>query len=212
MKQMKPLVQTILEQETDPTFIDDIISIAKKKNQEVIVDILTCRKEDWLSKKVVDWVLEEYGAILKDTIQSSYHPFIIRYLQQYALKKGIQYWNIAQHLFRYEDMVYDFFSWSKSLYIRKHNIDDLVQRSFSKDTMLLGSSFVLVNQENMYFVFSKIEKKDPDERGVMQGKVIEKGIMSLERKWLNHISWYIQDKFSDYNLFELLNIDPEEVL
>jgi len=60
-------------------------------------------------------------------------------------------------------MVYEFFSPYKTLGIEKDVLDELVQNTFSETTMLLGSSFIFSNRDNLYFVFSKIERHEPDD-------------------------------------------------
>ena len=81
--------------------------------------------------------MDGYKDIIKEAIQISYHPIVIKHLQEYSHKNGITHWNIANHPFLNPDMVYEFFAPYKKLSIEQDSIDELIKRSFTQNTMLL---------------------------------------------------------------------------
>jgi len=82
-------------------------------------------------------MFDEYEQIIKDAVKHSYHPVIIKYLQQYGLQQGREYWNIANHPFIDQDMLYDFFSHYKNINIPYPEIEKIAQKAFSDCSMLL---------------------------------------------------------------------------
>lgn len=206
------LARTILEQNTDPAFIDSLFAHTSIKKNTELVELLSQWKDLWFSPWLLTYMFDGHEDSIKEAIKENCHPVMIKYLQKYTLQQGIEHWNIANHPFMTPDMVYEFFAPYKALHLEQENIDQLVIRVFTQDAMLLWSSFVPVNRENMYFTFSKIKKSEPDEQGMIKLQFIEKKIMSAHREWLQSVAWYIQEKFPNRNLFEVLNLDPEKIL
>jgi len=206
------LVRTLLHENTDSSFIDDILTNASVKNSSELVELLKQGQAHWFSESLLLYMFPEYEPIVKDAVKSSYHPVIIKELQKYGMQEGIKHWNIGNYNFRTSDMVYDFFAPYNALHIEEETIKKLVSRSFSQDTMLLWSSFVYPQQDSIFFVFSTIKFFDPDKEEKPKREFVEKAIMSIERKWLDNISAYLQQKCSDFSLFDILKLDANKVL
>lgn len=206
------LTRTILQQNTDPSFIDSLLGKNIIGNRSELFLLLEQWKKEWFSKPLLDYMFLDYEDDLKNIIKNSFHPVMIKSLQQYTLQQGVQQRNIANHSFSTPDVLCDFFAPYKTLGIEKNNMDKLIKISFTEKTMLLGASFVFTNRDAMYFIFSTIEKQEPDEEGFITVKFIDQKIMSSEWNWLTNISWYLQENFPEHNLFELLNLNPDTML
>jgi hypothetical protein len=206
------LARTILQENSDPTFFDDLIKRSTDSKKDAVTEILQHGSNHGFTARSLDWILDEMAIEVKNVLQMSRHPVMIKALQQYGMQKWIDQWNIAMHPFFDPEMVYEFFAPSKTLGIPEDAIDALVSRTFSETTMLLGSSFIFSNRDNLYFVFSKIERHEPDDAWLITVKFLEQKVMSSDREWLDAVSWYLEEKFPEHDLFQLLKLNPDDIL
>jgi hypothetical protein len=107
---MIPLARTILQENTDPSFVDDLVQQSINCNKEHIADILRYSKYNTLSNTVLDWVFDEHEDTIKYIMKSSYHPVMIKHLQDYTRQNNVNHRHIASHPFRTNQMFQDFFS------------------------------------------------------------------------------------------------------
>jgi hypothetical protein len=107
-------------------------------------------------------------------------------------------------------MFQDFFSWD--IAIDKNGRQSIAEYAFDDNTMLLASSLVYTDKDVLYMWFSKIKREDPDVEWYIKLKFIDKWFARARRQGLDAISIYLKQRFPQHDLFELLNLDPEEIL
>lgn len=74
------LARTILQENNDPTFFDDLIdrSIASKKY--AVTEILQYGSKNGFTSRELDWILDEMATEIKNVLQMSRHPVMIKAL------------------------------------------------------------------------------------------------------------------------------------
>jgi len=206
------LARTILQQNTDLTFVDEIIannSVAKKSE---LVALLQQGKESGFDEWLVNYMLLDHEEILNSIIVNSYHPVIIRYITNYIKTQWWNHLNIDNRIFDDEDSFYDFFASHREWSISEEEKEKIVAHAFDETSILLWSSFFYNNRDALVFSFSKIKKNPINEKGKMKVNFIEKWFANAEREWIQIVSLYIEEKLPNQNLFEILNLDPAKTL
>lgn len=205
------LARNILQQNTDPTFVNNLIENPSIKKNNELLELLKQGRDTWFSDALLQYMFDEYESVIKDAIKISYHPVIIRNIREYTLSQWYDHRNIANHIFPDRDYFFDFFATYREIKLDMEIKSGLVEKWFSEWSMLLGSSFVYGNSDNLHILFSKIKKNLPKD-GEVTINYIHKWFTRVQRQWLDGVSSYLSERFSDKNLFDILNLDPEKIL
>jgi len=206
------LTRTILEKNTDPSFVSEILTNESVKKNGELVRLLNHGKEGILPKWIIENILFEYEDMLKMAIEKSYHPIVIKHLQEYSQRSGVTHWSIAKHPFLSPDLVYDFFDSNKSIDLKGDGREQIVKHAFSEDSILVWSSLVYVNEETLHINFSKAKKNEINTEGLFKIEFIEEWFAHAKRDGIHKISSYMKEKFPEHTLFEILKLDPDQVL
>ena len=206
-------IRTILRENNDPTFVNSLLTTTAVQKQKELITLLEHGRDSWFDDPLRNYIAGDrvyIDAIKSAMIASSYHPVMIKNLKDYTSKQWKTLRTVAHHPLIEQDDFYLFFA--GQIRLKEKELNEVASRAFDDTTMLLASSFLKQQNDNLYITFSKTTKKYPDDDGFIRAKVIEKWFETCKREWLSSASSYFQEKFPSDRLFELLAIDPNDVL
>lgn len=206
------LARTILQTNIDPTFVDEILanpSVARKKE---LVYLLQQWKQTGFNTWLLDYMFLDYEDIIKSAMIPSYHPVFINHIRDYTKKQWFEYRNIDNCIFPDVDYFYDFFAPNRELGLSEEEKEKIAAHAFDQTSLLLWSAFFYNHKDALYFSFSKIKKNPVNAEGKMTINFIEKWFANAEREWMPSVALYIKEKFPDQSLFDILSLNPNDIL
>ncbi len=205
------LVRTILEQNTDPTFVDSLLQNIGIKNNRELVDLLKQGADTWFTEWLLNYIFDDYEDAVKEALKNSYHPTMIDALRKYTAKQGIIQRNLESRMFYEPDELRDFFAIHK-VSLQAAEVEDIICNGFADDTIVVGSSYVVNDKDDLYFHFSAVKKLGMVESWWTKFEYVKKNFSWAYWKWLESVSEYLKKVFPEENLFSLLKLDPEKIL
>lgn len=207
------LARTILEQNIDPTFVDDILMHNVLRNRSELAFLLKQWRDSRFTKELINYMFLDYDDDIKNIIKSSYHPFFLNQLRSWTISQWYDHWNIAQHVFQDKESIEIFFWQETSIALDKNDIDAITKNTIDSWYMLYASSHIFGIQDALYFLFSSVAPKEPMKSDGMIKFTIKESKF-YEKKWdgLVAVSDYLKSKFPENNIFDVMGIDAEKIL
>lgn len=205
------LAYSILQSNKDETLVNELLENKSLAKNDELVALLSQWRDNWFSDSLLNYMFDEYEGVIKEAIKSTYHPVVIRKVREYTLSQWFDHRNIGMHIFPDSDYFFDFFAPYRNLNLPTDEKIQIAEKWFSEWSLLLWSSFVYGSSDNLYMLFSKI-KNNPPENGKIQINYLDKWFARAKRDGLESVSLYLNERFWDKNIFDVLSLDPDIVL
>lgn len=206
------LARTILQQNTDPAFVDSLIKNPSIKKNSELVELLKQGRDIWFSNELLKYMFDGHENIIKKALQITYHPVMIDMLRNYTKQQWITQRDIDKQAFIDPDMFRDFFAIYKNINLDDSDVESIIQEGFDDDTMVVGSSHVVYDRDDLYLHFSAVRKVKTMESWLIQFHYVKKNFAWGFWEWLDNVSLYLKQRFPEEGLFSILKLNPDDIL
>jgi hypothetical protein len=207
------IMRNILEENRDSTFINDLLNHSIAHTEHELIILLTQGRDYGFKKELIDYMFLDYTEHIREIFKTCYHPYFIKKLRDRTINQWYNYRNIAQHLFYNKDDIEYFFTQTSSLYLTKNEIEYLSAKTLKCWYILYATSHIIGEDDALHFIFSAIQPKNSVKDSDMVTFTVKNNhFYSKTRDWLEPVSVYFKNYFSQESICEIMGIDIKKVL